>query len=123
MSENEVGTVVESAVVEVAKPKPKAKKGAKPRKARRETINAAEFVRIYKPMAEAGKSAKEIAKAMDRDVAFVCVRATSLRKAIKKGCLAKGFTPEQIEAALLNVPMLRGGGGGNVLEMLGITNA
>lgn len=122
MSENEVGSVVESAVVAKPKAKGKGKKTAKPRKERRETINAAEFVKIYKPMAEAGKSAKEIAAAMGRDVAFVAVRATSLRKAIRKGCEAKGFTPEQIEAALLNVPMLRGRGGADVLSMLGITN-
>lgn len=122
MSEVEQGPVVES-VVETAKQAKPAKRGkgkGKPRKARRETISAAKFVEIYQPMALAGKSAKEIAAAMGRDETFVSVRATSLRKAIAKGCKAKNFTEEQTAAALAKVPFLSGRGGADVLKMLGI---
>jgi hypothetical protein len=90
------------------------------RKARRDTINAAEFVKIYKPLAEAGKSAKEIGEALGRDATYVCVKATTLRAAIKTQCEARKFSDEQTATALANVPKLSGRGGGDVLKMLGI---
>ena len=121
MSEVETNTVVETAKAAKPAKQGKCKKSAKPRKPRRETISAADFVKIYQPMALEGKSAKEIAAAMGRDETFVAVRATSLRKAIAKGCKAKNFTEEQTAAALAKVPYLRGRGGADVLQMLGIT--
>lgn len=97
-----------------------ARKPVSERKPRRETISAAKFVEIYQPMALAGKSAKEIAAAMGRDEVFVSVRATSLRKAIAKGCKERGLSEEQTKVALEKVPFLSGRGGADVLKMLGI---
>lgn len=91
------------------------------RKERRDTINAAKFVEVYKPMAEAGKSAKEIGAALGRDETYVCVKAAMLRKAIKTQAAARKLDAEATEKALAMVPKLKTSGGSrNVLSILGI---
>ena len=62
---------------------------------RREAVSAMDFVKVFKPMAEAGKSALDIGQALgltgdDAKVsAYVSVKASQLRKQFKEAALVK----------------------------------
>lgn len=98
----------------------KSKKVQSAKKERRDSISAVDFVKVYKPLAEAGKSAKEIGEAMSRDAEYVLVKAAQLRAVIAKQCEAANMSEDDKAKALAMVPGLRRGAGKSVLKMLGI---
>ena len=56
---------------------------AKAKVERRESISAEDFLRVYVPMAKAGKTAGEIGQALGRDASYVTVKASQLRATLK----------------------------------------
>lgn len=96
--------------------KAKVKKGVKKdKRAKRDTIDLATFLGVYSKMALAGNTAKEIGFALNRDEAYVTVKASQLRKAIKEDATA---TPEVKAERLAKVPKLKRGATASVMNTL-----
>lgn len=90
------------------------KKERKPRVSSGPQMSVGQFLGVYTPLANEGKSAKEIAKAMNRPVTYVSMKATNLRKAINESAL----TPEQKAIQLAKVPELGHGRKGCALAAI-----
>lgn len=90
------------------------KKIRKPRISSGPQMSIGQFLNVYTPMANQGKSAKEIAAAMSRPVTYVAMKATGLRKAINNSSL----TDEQKAIQLAKVPSLGHGRKGCALAAI-----
>ena len=77
-------------------------------------MSIGQFLSVYTPMANNGKSAKDIAAALGRPVTYVAMKATGLRKTINKSAL----TPEQKAEQLAKVPELGHGRKGCALAAI-----
>ena len=77
-------------------------------------MSVGQFLSVYTPMANQGKSAKDIAAALNRPVTYVAMKATNLRKSINESSL----TPEQKAIQLAKVPELGHGRKGCALAAI-----
>ena len=57
---------------------------AKSGTARRVSISAEDFLRVYVPMAKEGKTANDIGEALGRDPMYVTVKASQLRATLRR---------------------------------------
>lgn len=77
----------------------------KVRKERRETIPAETFIETFGIMARDGKSAKDIAEVLGRDVVYVNVRASQLRKEGVSLPKLAGRVGKKLDVAALNAKL------------------